>query len=712
MPKRPGSELVHPETSPFSETYRQYGIDIDLRPGDSTLYLLEATYNETAGVNLPLRNALINIEHNADDNTASFKMLVTLEHSLTDAEREHNPTETELSQIANTVFPNFHTQPIKGGFSRNTLQATGEYEEIKITTYKFRADGKTPSALIVTIGDRLSIGVQHTVSFTEIDDILQCNASAQEAATPQNYFFPEQLAASIDPAQNRPADEVFHLGLLSCMNVAAEYLRQTNSPVIAQQQVEKKTRPTPPKVMIQRTAKIEKSSVDRPEKMNQMTSLQSSIRRLLKHADENKEPFLVNLYDYLPSDSAADEGSELLLSVSAEQKVGLAFHTKVPELEEINLNLGSNPDFAAFERGVDMNGNTVLYILNKTTGQGAVLEVNTSGEISLAMEHPSGKPFTITNTKGTKDNPFGRIVDESSFLLGLAYHVLQNLGGDPSVVTNLSNIPELSNNRTEEESKYDAFSEIKGQDAAIEQIKTHVKGILSGVLEEGVILYGPPGTGKTRLGHAISNYVNGEGEVEEINAGNIYEGAFYTGSAESNLATIFTRIEKRLKAGEEVVVLLDELDSLNPINVAPGNQVPGRVQSSLIANIAKIRDSYPHKVILVGMCNNIASVPEPIKRSGRLGKHIKIGLPNEEGLVDLFTYYAASINKNLGETGANPAFDPVELNLHALAQEASGLSGADIESIMKTLAVEVEGGFVTNSKIIDAIIAKGNSKTV
>src|SRR3990167_3790625 len=58
------------------------------------------------------------------------------------------------------------------------------------------------------------------------------------------------------------------------------------------------------------------------------------------------------------------------------------------------------------------------------------------------------------------------------------------------------------------------FSEIKGQDIAIEKAQNFIRNFKFG--KKSAILYGPPGTGKTTIAHAIAAETNSE--IFELNA--------------------------------------------------------------------------------------------------------------------------------------------------------------------------------------------------
>ena len=61
------------------------------------------------------------------------------------------------------------------------------------------------------------------------------------------------------------------------------------------------------------------------------------------------------------------------------------------------------------------------------------------------------------------------------------------------------------------------FSEIKGQENAIDKLKSFIKNFGKG--KNAMILYGPPGTGKTTLAYVAAGETNSE--IFELNASDL-----------------------------------------------------------------------------------------------------------------------------------------------------------------------------------------------
>lgn len=99
------------------------------------------------------------------------------------------------------------------------------------------------------------------------------------------------------------------------------------------------------------------------------------------------------------------------------------------------------------------------------------------------------------------------------------------------------------------------FSEIKGQDLAIEKLKTFVKYF--GIGKKAIILHGPPGTGKTTLAHITAKETNSE--IFELNASDLRN--------KSKLQEILKpAIEQKSLIKKNKIILVDEVDGVSIVD--------------------------------------------------------------------------------------------------------------------------------------------------
>lgn len=182
----------------------------------------------------------------------------------------------------------------------------------------------------------------------------------------------------------------------------------------------------------------------------------------------------------------------------------------------------------------------------------------------------------------------------------------------------------------------------------------------------GFLLSGPPGCGKTYIMKAIAAQTGYD--LYEINLSNIGDSSGY--KTQNDLKKLFDDLEELYKlTGEPSIVILDELDS---IAMDRKNCQTDWKKDDINALLMVINNSAQRGVIVVGATNDYDALDSAVKRSGRLDKHIELGLPDYEETKDI-------ADKILSER-------PIALELYAnidiLAEKLKGMSPADISSIL------------------------------
>jgi len=99
------------------------------------------------------------------------------------------------------------------------------------------------------------------------------------------------------------------------------------------------------------------------------------------------------------------------------------------------------------------------------------------------------------------------------------------------------------------------FAEVRGQDLALEKLKTFVKYF--GIGKKAIILYGPSGTGKTTLAHVIARETNSE--IFELNASDLRN--------KIKLKEILRpAIEQQSLLKRKKIILVDEVDGISIVD--------------------------------------------------------------------------------------------------------------------------------------------------
>jgi transitional endoplasmic reticulum ATPase len=175
----------------------------------------------------------------------------------------------------------------------------------------------------------------------------------------------------------------------------------------------------------------------------------------------------------------------------------------------------------------------------------------------------------------------------------------------------------------------------------------------------GVLLYGPPGTGKTLLARAIA----GETGVNFISAAGPELLDRYVGESEKAVRELF----ERARQTAPTVLFLDEIDAVT--GVRGDGEVTDRIVSQLLAELDGIVDN-PHVVVLAAT-NRKDTIDPALLRPGRLESHVEVPLPDEAARREILHVH----------TDEKPLADDVDLD--ALAADTDGLSGADLEALVR-----------------------------
>jgi transitional endoplasmic reticulum ATPase len=176
----------------------------------------------------------------------------------------------------------------------------------------------------------------------------------------------------------------------------------------------------------------------------------------------------------------------------------------------------------------------------------------------------------------------------------------------------------------------------------------------------GILLYGPPGTGKTLLARAIA----GESEVNFIHVAGPELIDKYVGESEKAIREVFDRARQTAPT----IVFFDEIDAL--AGRRGGEQdVTERVVSQLLTELDGLQDN-PNLIVLAAT-NRYEALDPALLRPGRLESHIEVPLPDPEARRAILGVHAA--DRPLGEG----------VDLDDLAERTDGLSGADLEALVR-----------------------------
>src|SRR2546426_7382585 len=182
----------------------------------------------------------------------------------------------------------------------------------------------------------------------------------------------------------------------------------------------------------------------------------------------------------------------------------------------------------------------------------------------------------------------------------------------------------------------------------------------------GILMYGSAGCGKTLIAKALAS--ESEANFFIINGPEIMNK--YYGETEARLRDIF----KEARESSPSIIFIDEIDAIAPKR----EEAFGDVEKRVVAQLLALMDGMSERgqVIVLGATNRPESLDPALRRPGRFDREIEIGVPNVEGRLEILQIH----------TRGMPLSE--DINLHQLAAELYGYTGADIKSLCREAAMK------------------------
>jgi cell division protease FtsH len=203
-------------------------------------------------------------------------------------------------------------------------------------------------------------------------------------------------------------------------------------------------------------------------------------------------------------------------------------------------------------------------------------------------------------------------------------------------------------------------------------------------LPKGIIFYGAPGTGKSLLAKAIAGeagvpfyYISASDLVADMEL-----------SSESKLSTIFAQAI----ATSPSIIFFDEIDNFTRSRMELRMSGTETILQELLIQMDGLGKN--DNVLVIGSTNRLSFLDDALLRSGRFDRKISFEKPSREDRCKILEYYAQG--KQISDS----------VDIEELADYTSGLTGADIESIMNDaglLALRENRDEFTQFDIIEAI---------
>ncbi len=221
-----------------------------------------------------------------------------------------------------------------------------------------------------------------------------------------------------------------------------------------------------------------------------------------------------------------------------------------------------------------------------------------------------------------------------------------------------------------------SFDDVAGCEEAKEELQEIVQFLrdprrftrLGGRIPKGVLLMGPPGTGKTLLARAVA----GEAGVPffHISGSDFVE--MFVGVGASRVRDLFEQGKKQAPC----IIFIDEIDAVGRhrgAGLGGGHDEREQTLNQLLVEMDGFESN--DGVILMAATNRPDVLDTALLRPGRFDRRVVVGNPDLKGRLGILQVHTR-------RTTLHPSVD-----LEQVARTTSGLSGADLESLVNEAAL-------------------------
>src|SRR6185437_2847281 len=218
-----------------------------------------------------------------------------------------------------------------------------------------------------------------------------------------------------------------------------------------------------------------------------------------------------------------------------------------------------------------------------------------------------------------------------------------------------------------------SFADIAGVDEAKAELQEIVDFLrdpkefhrLGAKVPKGILLHGPPGTGKTLLAKAVS--AESGAEFFAQSAASFVE--MFAGLGAARIRRLFAVARQH----EPAIIFIDELDA---VGGRRGADISGEKDQTLNQLLVEM-DGFDSngRVVVIAASNLLEKLDPALLRPGRFDRQVFVVPPDVRGRLGVLQVH----------TRSKPMANDVDLEL--IAQQTSGLAGADLANICNEAAI-------------------------
>jgi cell division protease FtsH len=248
-----------------------------------------------------------------------------------------------------------------------------------------------------------------------------------------------------------------------------------------------------------------------------------------------------------------------------------------------------------------------------------------------------------------------------------------------------------------------SFNDIAGVDEAKAELEEIVEFLrdpkefhrLGATVPKGILLHGPPGTGKTLLAKAVA--AESGAEFFAQSAASFVE--MFAGLGAARIRRLFAVARQH----EPAIIFIDELDA---VGGRRGSDISGEKDQTLNQLLVEM-DGFDSngRVVVIAASNLLEKLDSALLRPGRFDRQVFVVPPDVKGRLGVLQVHTRT--KPMGD-----------VDLELVAQQTSGLAGADLANICNEAAIfaarrkATEIGARDFDSAIERVIAGVQSKRV